>query len=112
MNVEELRDYCLSMGSDVEERFPFTKFRAAEAVLVFYVRGHMFCYFDIDNLGIVTVKHDPAQIAALKEEYPCITNPYNMSPKHWIGIDVLHADDALTKRLIRESYERVKNNSR
>ena len=108
MNVEELRDYCLSMGSDVEERFPFTKFRPAEAVLVFYVGGHMFCYFDIDNLGIVTVKYDPAQIAALKEEYPCITNPYNMSPKHWIGIDVLHADDALIKRLIRESYERVK----
>lgn len=36
MNIEDYRDYCLSLG-DVEEKFPFTKFKNGEGVLVFYV---------------------------------------------------------------------------
>ena len=38
MNIEDYRDYCLSLG-DVEEKFPFTKFKNGKAVLVFYVCG-------------------------------------------------------------------------
>ena len=41
MNVEEIREYCLSLGSDVEEKLPFVKFKNGEGVLVFYVCGHM-----------------------------------------------------------------------
>ena len=37
MNVEELRDYSLSLGADVEERMPFVAFRVAQGVLAFYV---------------------------------------------------------------------------
>ena len=39
MNVEEIRDFCLSLGNDVEEKLPFTKFKNGEGVLVFYVCG-------------------------------------------------------------------------
>ena len=37
MNIEEYRDYCLSLGDDVEEKLPFTAFKYAGDVLVFYV---------------------------------------------------------------------------
>ena len=47
MNVEDLRSYCLSLDTDVVEKFPFTAFKYAKDVLVFYISGHMFCYFDI-----------------------------------------------------------------
>ena len=40
MNVEEIRDYCLSLGTDIEEKLPFTMFKNGEGVLVFYVCGH------------------------------------------------------------------------
>lgn len=30
MNVEEIRDYCLSLGKDVEEKLPFVKFKNGE----------------------------------------------------------------------------------
>ena len=53
-NIEDYRDYCLSLGSDVEEKLPFTAFRYAADVLVFYVCGHMFAFLDIDHYGIVT----------------------------------------------------------
>ena len=32
MNVEALRDFCLSLGDDVEEKMPFTKFNSAQFV--------------------------------------------------------------------------------
>ncbi len=39
MNVEELRYYCLSLSSDVEEKFPFQQFKAARDVLAFTLVG-------------------------------------------------------------------------
>ena len=68
MNVEELRNYCLSLGDDVEERMPFSAFKAAQGVLVFYVCNHMFCYFDIDHFEVVTVKCQPERIGELMEQ--------------------------------------------
>ena len=55
LNVEELRDFCLSLGNDVEEKMPFSKFHSASEVLVFYVCGHMFCYYDLAHFSVVTV---------------------------------------------------------
>ena len=84
MNIEDYREYCLSLGEDIEEKLPFQKFKNGEGVLVFYVMGHMFSFFD------------------------CIGNPYNESPKHWIGINPTTAPDDLLKELTRNSYEIVK----
>ncbi len=45
MNIEDFRDYCLSLDNDVIEKTPFGKFAAAryDSILVFYTVGHMFC---------------------------------------------------------------------
>ena len=56
MNIEDYRDYCLSLGSDVEEKLPFTMFKSGENVLVFYVCGHMFAFFDCADYSVVTLK--------------------------------------------------------
>ena len=78
MNIEDYRDYCLSLGSDVEEKLPFTAFRYASNVLVFYVCGHMFAFLDIDHYGIVTLKCQPERIDELKARYDCIGKPFNL----------------------------------
>ena len=45
MNVEEFREYCLSLP-DVTEATPFEKFSKGKfTILVFYVNSHMFCSF-------------------------------------------------------------------
>ena len=108
MNIEDYRDFCLSLGDDVEEKLPFTAFKYASSVLVFYVHGHMFSFFDCDDFGVVTLKCQPERIEELKAEYCCIGKPFNLSPKYWIGIDAVTAPDELLKELTRNSYEIVK----
>lgn len=108
MNVEELRDYCLSLGVDVEEKMPFQAFKAAQGVLAFYVAGHMFCYFDVDKFTVVTLKCQQERIDELKEQYSAIGKPYNMSPHGWIGVDPANADSTLLRELTQNSYRLVK----
>ena len=76
--------------------------------MVFYVSGHMFSFFDCNNFTIVSLKCQPDRIEELKMQHDCIGNPYNESPKHWIGIDPIAAPDKLLKELTRNSYEIVK----
>lgn len=108
MNVEELRNYCLSLGDDVEERMPFVAFKAAQGVLAFYVCCHIFCFFDIEAFEVVTVKCQPDRIGDLAAQHDGIVAPYNMNPKHWIGIRPEETDDALMRELVRNSYEIIK----
>lgn len=108
MNVEDLRNFCLSLGADVEEKMPFGAFKAAQGVLAFYVCEHIFCYFDIDHFEVVTVKCQPDRIGLLAERYNAIVAPHNMSPKHWIGIRPELAADSLMRELVKNSYEIVK----
>ncbi len=108
MNIESYRDYCLSLGADVEEKLPFAKFKNGEGVLVFYVCGHMFSFFDCNDYCVISLKCQPDSIDELKARYDCIGNPYNESPKHWIGVNPHTAPDDLLKDLTCNSYEIVK----
>ncbi len=108
MNIEEYRDYCLSLGADVEEKLPFTAFRYEADVLVFYVCGHMFAFFDCADYSVVTLKCQPERIDELKAEYDCIGKPFNLPSKYWVGVDARTAPDSLLRDLTRNSYEIVK----
>jgi len=96
------------LGDDVEEKLPFTAFHYASGVLVFYVHGHMFSFFDCDNFSVVTLKCQPDRIGELQESYACIGKPFNLSPKYWIGVSPATASDDLLRELTRNSYEIVK----
>ena len=108
MNIEDYRDYCLSLGEDVEEKLPFTAFHHASGVLVFYVYDHMFSFFDCDDFNIITLKCQQDRIEELKAQYCFIGKPYNESPKYWIGIDANTAPDDILRELTRNSFEIVK----
>lgn len=110
MNIEEFRDYCLSLPG-VTEATPFEKFsRGRYTILVFYVSGHMFCYFNIDDFRFITIKCDPEQMAELKERYQAIGEPFNGDKRYWISVDVNNdVDDDTLRMLVRQSYELVKN---
>ena len=109
MNIEEFRDYCLSLPG-VTEATPFEKFsRGRYTILVFYVSGHMFCYFNIDDFKFITIKCEPAQMAELKERYQAIGEPFNGDKRYWISVEVnSDVDDDTLKTLVRQSYELVK----
>lgn len=85
MNIEEFREFCLSLPES-NEKMPFQAFRAAQSILAFYVGGKIFCFFNIDDFAACTVKCDPELIDELKARYKAVSNPYNMSRKYWISI--------------------------
>lgn len=107
MHIEEFREYCLSLPG-THEGMPFGKFPAGRSVLVFYVAGKMFCYFDMDRFDACTIKCDPARIAELGERYQAVGKPYNGNPKYWIGVRFNDdMPDSGIKALVRDSYDLV-----
>lgn len=110
MNIEELREYCLSLG-EVEEKMPFGKFaRRYDSLLVFYVMGHIFCMTDIDDFSYVNVKSTPSELEALKAEHTSLGSPLNRGMKDWASL-VLDGDipDSKVYALISRSYEIIKD---
>lgn len=78
MNIEELRDYCLSKP-DSEETFPFD-----EETMVFKVSGKMFLLTGLEyNPPQFNVKCDPELAVELRERYPCVQPGYHMNKQHW-----------------------------
>ena len=110
MNVEEFRDYCLSLP-DVTEATPFEKFsRGKYTILVFYINSHMFCYFNIDEFSNITIKCDPTKIVELKEMYQAVCEPFNGDKRYWISVQPnLDLSDENLKALVRQSYKIVKS---
>ena len=101
MNIEELRDYCLSLH-EVGESFPF-----GEGTLVFKTRNKIFLLVSLSSLPLqFNVKCNPEHAVTLREQYPsCILPGYHMNKKHWNTIIV---DGKLTskqlKQFISDSY--------
>lgn len=109
MDIEKLREYCLSFEG-VYEKTPFGKFAPRfDSVLVFYVCNHMFCMFDMDDFTGVTVKGHPETIAMLHETRTACSSHRNMSAKYWIELQ-LGGDisDSEILNMVAESYEIVK----
>jgi predicted DNA-binding protein (MmcQ/YjbR family) len=103
MNIESLREYCISKKG-VEECFPFN-----EDTLVFKLLGKMFLMTDlVDDLWIC-IKCDPEKAIELREQYPFVMPGYHMNKKHWNTIKI---DEQISDQLyfgwIDESYELVK----
>lgn len=77
MNIEEIRNYCLSKKGAIET-FPFD-----EVTLVFKVMDKMFGLVPLDGDLSINLKCDPEKAIALREEFPCVQPGYHMSKKHW-----------------------------
>ena len=73
--------------------------------LVFYVSGHMFCYFNIDDFSSITVKCSPDEMVELKERYQGIGEPFNGDKRHWISVHLgQDVPDDVVKALVSKSH--------
>lgn len=109
MNIEDFREYCLSMEG-VTEKLPFGKFaRRYDSILVFYILDHMFCLVDIDDFTSATVKSTPEEIDELKLNHSSVSKPVNLHERHWIQLD-LNGDipDHKIYTLTKRAYDIVK----
>lgn len=100
MNIEELRNFCLSKPH-VTEGFPFD-----EKTLVFKVAGKLFALTGLEHYpASVNLKCDPNRSLDLREEYEHISPGYHMNKKHWNTVVYESLPDAFLKELIDHSYD-------
>ncbi len=101
MNIEEYRDFCLSLP-EVTEGFPF-----GEDTLVMKVKGKMFSLASLNSFTF-NVKCDPEKAIELREQYPEVLPGYHMNKKHWNTIIPNgSADDSVMREWILDSYRLV-----
>lgn len=102
MNIEELREYCLSKKG-VTEGFPF-----GETALVFKVAEKMFCLASLEGDLSANLKNEPEKNLELREHFPAIKPGYHMNKQHWNTVEIDGSiPDKMLKQLIDDSYRIV-----
>jgi len=102
VNLEELREYCLSKPT-VTEGLPF-----GEDTLVFKVAEKLFVLTSISMGNQFNVKCDPELAIELRERHPEITPGYHMNKKLWNTVKMDgNLPDKLIFEMIDHSYEQV-----
>ncbi len=107
MTPDALVEFCLSLPQAVET-FPF-----GEETSVFKTSGNgkIFALSALANEPLaVSLKCDPEESRALREEFPQqITPGYHLNKKHWITIvPGEHVEDDLVEQLLRDSHALVR----
>ena len=83
MNIEEIRDYCLSKPG-VTEGFPFN-----DTALVFKVAGKMFALLDLSEAQRgISLKCDPELAIELREHHSEVTPAWHFNKQHWNGVSL------------------------
>lgn len=103
MNIEELREYCLSL-KNVVECFPFD-----EVSLVFKVEGKMFLLLPLDEEEpYVAVKCSVEFVDELRDNYQAVEPAYHFNKRYWNSI-YLNRDmgDDEIRKWVRHSYKEV-----
>jgi predicted DNA-binding protein (MmcQ/YjbR family) len=103
MDIEQLREYCLSKKG-TKESLPF-----GPETLVYKVGGKVFLLTGLDSEEFrFNVKCDPDKAQELREQFSCVLPGYHMNKKHWNTIVV---DGSVSSKQLKEwidhSYELI-----
>lgn len=107
MNIEQLRDFCISKKG-VTEHFPFD-----DVTLVFKVMNKMFALVGLHQWESgdqkINLKCNPEKANELRVDYEGISAGFHMNKKHWNTVLVNNSDvsDQLVFQLIDHSYDLV-----
>ena len=103
MNIEELREYCLSIKNATED-MPF-----GDDLLVFRVLEKWFAVVPLDDIELkINVKCDPSKAIDLREQYNCVEAAWHFNKKYWNSIILNHdMNDETVKYWIKHSVEEV-----
>lgn len=103
MNIEEIREYCLSLKA-ASEYFPFD-----DVTLVFRVMDKMFALLPLDSAEkSIALKCDPEKAIELRARYSFVTPGYHFNKKYWNTVFITsELSDKLLKEWICDSYNEV-----
>lgn len=106
MNVETIREYCLSLPLATED-IPFD-FNTYGGILGFRVLGKIFAMIDLDHPEWFALKCDPDLALFLRGEHAEITPAWHMNKKYWNQVSLFGTlPDDFIRSLVRHSYAQV-----
>ena len=106
MNIEELREYTLSLPGVTEDQ------AFGEDILNFRLEGKIFVclwlggdkYDMKDGVSRIALKLPPDRNMELRDRYSAVTPAYHWNKTHWSDVYYEELDDALVEGWIKESY--------
>ena len=106
MNVEQVRDYVLSLNGVTEDQ-PF-----GDDNITFRLEGKIFLCLrlggdehDIEDVAPkLALKLLPERNEELREKYSAVTPAWHWNKKHWSDVLYEQINDAILKDWIKESY--------
>lgn len=115
MNIEEVREACLSMHSAVEEGSPFAELGHPD--IAFKICGKIFAYLCVpdapscqhaDTANLLVLKSAPDEALDLRDRYPDAIEPaWHWNKKYWSQIRYDKLTSTLVVQLISESFRLV-----
>ena len=93
MNLELIREYCLSKKG-VTEEYPFD-----EVSPVYKVMGKIFLIASIEHPPSINIKAAPEDIVDMRERYESVIPGYHMNKTHW---NTVYLDGTVPSKLILE----------
>lgn len=107
MNIESVRDYCLSLPLATEDS------AFGDDCLLFRVCNKIFACMSLDGSNIIDLKCDPDYSMELRDKHSEIQPAWHWNKKYWNQMNVELVNDELLTSLIRHSYaETVKKLTR
>lgn len=102
MNIEDVREFALSLNDKVTEEL------FAEQWISWRIAGKWFLLMQLDAPEPrVAVKLPPEVGVALRERYDGVRPAYHMNKTHWSDLYLELLDDAFVKEQILASYKLV-----
>lgn len=105
MDIEQVRDFCLSLPGTTES-FPFVKFPSAKDILAFKIEGKMYLFCDLAAESLrLEMKCNPEHTDDLRASYSAVDKGF---ANKWISVS-LSGDMGVREieRWIRHSYRLV-----
>jgi len=104
MNIEQVREYALSLKGTTED-MPY-----GSDWLIFRIAGKIFLHIWLESPEpTCAIKLPPEMGQELRENYNAIQPAYHLNKKHWNDIYLDSIDEDKVKELIKASNELVKS---
>lgn len=102
MNIETIRDYCLSLPMTSEDM------AFGDGFLLLRVCDRIFACLGLEKADYFVLKSDPDRAVELRESFEEIEPAWHWNKKYWIQLHLTGrlSDDLITS-LIRHSYSEV-----
>ena len=101
MNIEQVRDYTLSLPGVTEDQ------AFGEDILNFRLEGKIFVCLWLGGGRYVALKLPPDRNIELREQFSTVTPAYHWNKTHWSDVYYEEMDEAIVKGLIKESYRLI-----